>query len=54
MKLGYALPTFVDDPELLAGVEVHLPHLVVRHSWRDQLGQVRRSLVADGSAARQP
>jgi F-type H+-transporting ATPase subunit b len=42
---------FADDETLLAGVEIHFPHTVVRHSWREQLGEAARSLV-DGAGAR--
>jgi F-type H+-transporting ATPase subunit b len=38
---------FGEDPALIAGAEIHLPHAIVRQSWRDQLGRIRRELDAD-------
>lgn len=35
---------FGEDSALLAGAEIHLPTAVVRHSWREQVAQVRREL----------
>jgi len=35
---------FAEDSALLAGVEIHLPTAVVRHSWREQVAQVQRAL----------
>jgi F-type H+-transporting ATPase subunit b len=45
--LGDALEvTFADDPQLVAGAEIHLPTAVVRQSWREQLALAQRELVA--------
>lgn len=38
---------FGEDPALIAGAEIHLPHAIVRQSWRDQLARIRRELDAD-------
>lgn len=43
---GEVTIAFAEEPELLAGAEIHLPAAVVRHSWRDQLSQVQRELKA--------
>lgn len=42
-----AVVDFAEDPALLAGAEVHLPHAVVRQSWRDHLVRIRGELAAD-------
>lgn len=43
---GDVAVTFADDPALLAGVELHFSHTVVRDSWRDLLGRI--GLELDG------
>jgi len=42
---------FSTDPALLAGVELHFPHSVLRHSWRSGLDDVLKELLRDGNAA---
>jgi F-type H+-transporting ATPase subunit b len=41
---------FADDRALIAGVEVHFPHTVLRHTWRDDLARALEELTADGHA----
>ncbi len=42
-RLGTAIETEV-DPALLGGIELSLPHSVLRFSWRDALGTVEQEL----------
>ena len=35
-------------PALIAGAELHFPHTVVRHSWRDSLRELEEDLKRDG------
>jgi F-type H+-transporting ATPase subunit b len=42
---------FADDPALLAGAELHFPHTVLRHSWRDSLREIEADLKRDGRPA---
>ncbi|ACI97811.1 ATP synthase subunit b 1 [Rhodospirillum centenum] len=44
--------TFADDPELLAGVELHFAHTVIRDSWRDLLGRIGLELDGHDDAHR--
>ncbi|MCB1741663.1 MAG: F0F1 ATP synthase subunit delta [Gammaproteobacteria bacterium] len=47
-RLGCQAPVdFSIDAELLAGVELHFPHSVLRYSWADQLSQARARLLQD-------
>ena len=39
---------FADDPTLLAGAELHFPHTVLHHSWRDSLREMEKDLKRDG------
>lgn len=39
--------TFASDPALIAGVEIHGPHLVVSNSWRADLSQILAELTHD-------
>jgi F-type H+-transporting ATPase subunit b len=39
------------DPALIAGVELHLPHVVVRNHWAQDLAHVLAALHADADAA---
>lgn len=39
--------TFASDPALIAGVEIHGPHLVVSNSWRADLSQILTELTHD-------
>jgi F-type H+-transporting ATPase subunit b len=41
---------FADDRALIAGVEVHFHHTVLRHTWRDDLARVLEELTADADA----
>jgi F-type H+-transporting ATPase subunit b len=38
---------FADDRALIAGLEVHFPHTVLRHTWRDDLTRALEELTAD-------
>jgi F-type H+-transporting ATPase subunit b len=42
---------FADDPALLAGAELHFPHTVLRHNWRDSLREIEEDLKRDGRPA---
>ena len=42
---------FADDPALIAGVELHFPHTVLHHSWRDSLREIEEELKRDGGPA---
>ena len=44
---GHPSITFRADPSLIAGLELHGPHLVVASSWKADLDQVLRELVHD-------
>ena len=37
---------FSVDPSLIAGIEIHFPGVVMRHSWRDALDDIEPALVA--------
>lgn len=37
---------FADDSSLIAGVEIHFPHTVLRHNWRDALSGISAELIA--------
>ncbi len=39
---------FADDPALIAGAELHFPHTILRHSWRDSLREIEEELKRDG------
>jgi ATP synthase F0 subunit b len=39
---------FAADAALIAGAELHFPHTVVRHSWRDSLHDLEEDLKRDG------
>jgi len=48
---------FAEDPGLIAGVELHFPHTVLRHSWKQALAVAMEELTRDddpihGHAAR--
>jgi len=46
---------FTQDPELIAGVELRLPHAVVNCSWKQSLTQALNTLLeGDRDAARRP
>ena len=43
---------FTQDPELIAGVEMRLPHAVVNCSWKQSLAQALKAVLDnDGNAA---
>ncbi|HSA80307.1 MAG TPA: hypothetical protein VLE23_05760, partial [Geminicoccaceae bacterium] len=42
---------FAEDPTLLAGAEVHFPHTVLHHSWRESLREIKEDLKRDGRPA---
>lgn len=42
---------FAEDPALLAGAELHFPHTVLHHSWRDSLREIEEDLKRDGRSA---
>jgi ATP synthase F0 subunit b len=42
---------FADDPTLLAGAELHFPHTVLHHSWRDSLREIEEDVKRDGRPA---
>jgi F-type H+-transporting ATPase subunit b len=42
---------FADDPALLAGAELHFPHTILRHSWRDSLREIEADVKRDGRPA---
>jgi F-type H+-transporting ATPase subunit b len=42
---------FGQDPALLAGAELHFPHTVLHHSWRDSLNEIEEELKRDGRPA---
>jgi F-type H+-transporting ATPase subunit b len=49
--LGADAPMRFDvDPALLAGVELHFPNAILRHSWRDSLREIEEQLKHDGPA----
>jgi len=41
---------FAADAALIAGAELHFPHTVVRHNWRDSLREIEEDLRRDGRA----
>ena len=43
---------FADDAALLAGVELHFPHTILRDTWRDALAQARERLHENEPAQR--
>jgi F-type H+-transporting ATPase subunit b len=46
---GTELPfKFRADASLIAGIELHSPHAVVRNSWRADLNQIHKELGRDG------
>jgi hypothetical protein len=38
--------TVAENPDLLAGVELHFPHTVLRHSWKQALADAAEELTA--------
>ncbi len=39
---------FAEDGALIAGAELHFPHTVLRHSWRDSLAEIEAELTHHG------
>ena len=39
---------FGEDPALIAGAELHFPHTILRHSWRDSLQEIEAELRRHG------
>jgi alternate F1F0 ATPase F0 subunit B len=39
---------FADDAALIAGAELHFPHTILRHSWRDSLAEIEAGLRHHG------
>jgi F-type H+-transporting ATPase subunit b len=39
---------FAEDPKLIAGAELHFPHTILRHSWRDSLEEIEAELRRHG------
>ena len=39
---------FAEDPALIAGAELHFPHTILCHSWRDSLAEIEAELKHDG------
>ncbi len=39
---------FAADPKLIAGAELHFPHTILRHSWRDSLEEIEAELKRHG------
>ena len=49
--LGRAVALTVgEDPSLLAGVELHFPHAVLRHSWKQALADAAEELASHDAA----
>lgn len=44
--------TFADDASLLAGIEIHFSHTVIRDTWRDLIGQIGLELDHHADARR--
>jgi F-type H+-transporting ATPase subunit b len=40
---------FAADPALIAGVEVHFAHTILRHNWRDSLAEILPRVSSDGA-----
>jgi len=38
------------DPDLIAGVELHFPHSILRHNWRDGLAEALERIAPDANA----
>jgi hypothetical protein len=39
---------FADDPALIAGAELHFPHMILRRSWKNSLRDIDEELKRDG------
>ncbi|WP_431855951.1 F0F1 ATP synthase subunit delta [Azospirillum sp.] len=42
--------SLAEDPGLIAGVELHFPHSVLRHSWKQALAEATEELTRDDDA----
>jgi len=47
---GESALKFVTEPALLAGIELHFPHTIIRLTWADQLDRARKLLGNDEAA----
>jgi F-type H+-transporting ATPase subunit b len=47
---GIGVPDFIVDPTLIAGFELHGPHMLVRNSWRADLDAMLTALKEDHHA----
>jgi len=45
---GKPLLVFRSDPAVIAGIELHSRHAVIRNSWRSDLDRIRKELNRDG------
>ena len=45
--LGVTALRFSVDPALIAGIELRLPHALIRNSWRDDLERIERELHSE-------
>jgi F-type H+-transporting ATPase subunit b len=43
---------FAEDPRLIAGVEIHFPNTILRHSWREALSGALEEMTRDADAHR--
>jgi F-type H+-transporting ATPase subunit b len=43
-----AVVEFTEDPGLIAGAELHFPHTILAHSWRDSLAEIEAELKHHG------
>jgi F-type H+-transporting ATPase subunit b len=49
--LGKDMPlSFANDPQLLAGAELHFPNSILRNTWRDALDVTLETVIHDGQA----
>ena len=46
---GAPAVVFATDPALIAGVEVHFAHTILRHNWRDSLSEILPRVSSDGT-----
>jgi F-type H+-transporting ATPase subunit b len=51
---GDPLMEFATDPALIAGLELHGPHLLVSNSWRADLERILAGLIAHGDGSAPP
>jgi F-type H+-transporting ATPase subunit b len=51
---GKPVLVFRSDPGVIAGIELHSPHAVIRNSWRNDLEHIREELNRADEPAKQP